>query len=413
MSDRRRDGQASVDLDDKGRDAITAKLNGFASQGLRAIAVATKSCATPGNSLAPGDEADLIFEGFCTFADPPKESADGALKRLAAAGVRVKVLSGDNPLVVARIAGLVGLNADAILAGPELATLSDEALAARVQSIDLYGRLTPDQKVRIVRALQARGETVGFLGDGVNDAPGIRIADVGLSVDGATGVARAAADMILLAPDLNVVADGVEEGRRTFSNILKYVRMGSSSNFGNMLSMAVASLFLPFLPLLATQILLNNLLYDLSEVGIPFDAVDPSDLNRPQRWNMHAIVRYTGIMGPLSSAFDGITFVVLQLGFHVAAPEFRTAWFLESIATQILVVFLIWTRGLPWRTPPDRWLLISALCALAVALVLPFTTIGLWFDFTVPGAAVLLAIGAITVSYLASAQALKRLATGD
>ena len=205
--------------------------------------------------------------------------------------MRVKVLSGDDPLVVARIAGLVGLNAEAVLGGPELATLSDDALAARVQSIELYGRLTPDQKVRVVRALQARGETVGFLGDGVNDAPGIRIADVGLSVDGATGVARAAADMILLAPDLNVVADGVEEGRRTFANILKYVRMGSSSNFGNMLSMAVASLFLPFLPLLATQILLNNLLYDLSEVGIPFDAVDASDLNRPQRWNMRRIVR--------------------------------------------------------------------------------------------------------------------------
>ena len=413
VSDRRRDGQASVDLDDEGRDTITAKLHSLAAQGLRAVAVATKTCATPGDALAPGDEADLIFEGFCTFADPPKESAGDALKRLAAVGVRVKVLSGDDPLVVARVAGLVGLNAEAVLGGSELATMSDDALAARVQSIDLYGRLTPDQKVRVVRALKARGETVGFLGDGVNDAPGIRIADVGLSVDGATGVARAAADMILLAPDLNVVADGVEEGRRTFANILKYVRMGSSSNFGNMLSMAVASLFLPFLPLLATQILLNNLLYDLSEVGIPFDAVDPSDLNRPQRWNMHRIVRYAGIMGPLSSAFDGITFIVLLVGFHVAAPEFRTAWFLESIATQILVVFLIRTRGLPWRTPPDRRLLISALCALAVALAIPFTIVGRWFDFVVPSTSVLLAIGAITLGYLASAQAMKRLAAGD
>jgi P-type Mg2+ transporter len=413
VSDRRRDGRASVNLDDDGRATITAKLKSLAADGLRAVAVATKTCGTPGEALAPGDEADLIFEGFCTFADPPKASAGDALKRLAAAGVRVKVLSGDDPLVVARIAGLVGLNADAVLGGPELASLSDEALAARVQSVDLYGRLTPDQKVRVVRALQTRGETVGFLGDGVNDAPGIRVADVGLSVDGATGVARAAADMILLAPDLNVVADGVEEGRRTFANILKYVRMGSSSNFGNMLSMAVASLFLPFLPLLATQILLNNLLYDLSEVGIPFDAVDPSDLSRPQRWNMHGIVRYAGIMGPLSSVFDGLTFIVLLLGFHVAAPEFRTAWFLESIATQILVVFLIRTRGLPWRTPPDQRLLISALCALAVALILPFTIVGRWFDFVVPSAPVLLAVGAITLGYLASAQALKRLAAGD
>ncbi|GAA4473922.1 magnesium-translocating P-type ATPase [Gluconacetobacter asukensis] len=412
VCDRRRAGTDAPALDDAARDAITARLNGLAAQGLRAIAVATKPCATPANALAPGDEVDLIFEGFCTFADPPKESAAAALKRLAAAGVRVNVLSGDDPLVVARIAGLVGLNADAVLAGPELEMLSDEALAARVQGVALYGRLTPDQKVRVVRALQARGETVGFLGDGVNDAPGIRTADVGLSVDGATGVARAAADMILLAPDLNVVADGVAEGRRTFANILKYVRMGSSSNFGNMLSMAMASLFLPFLPLLATQILLNNLLYDLSEIGIPFDTVDPSDLGRPQRWSMRGIVRYAGIMGPLSSVFDGITFVVLLYGFHVAAPEFRTAWFLESIATQILVVFLIRTRGLPWRTPPDPWLLVSALCALSVALVLPFTIAGRWLAFAVPGAAVLLAMGGITAGYLVAAQLVKRMAAG-
>ncbi|MES1200377.1 MAG: magnesium-translocating P-type ATPase [Pseudomonadota bacterium] len=410
VCDRLRDGEAIVPLDKAGHAAITAELRTLATQGLRAVAIATKSCLTSGEALAPTDEADLIFEGFCTFADPPKQSAGDALKRLSAAGVRVKVLSGDDPLVVARIAGLVGLNAEAIIAGPELASLSDAALRARVQTTDLYGRLTPDQKVRVVRALQARGETVGFLGDGVNDAPGIRVADVGLSVDGATGVARAAADMILLAPDLNVVADGVEEGRRTFANILKYIRMGASSNFGNMLSMAVASLFLPFLPLLATQILLNNLLYDLSEVGIPFDTVDPSDLAQPQRWNMAGIIRYAGVMGVLSSLFDGLTFVVLLVGLHVAAPEFRTAWFLESIATQILVVFLIRTRGLPWRTPPDRRLLASAVFALAVAVIVPFTPVGQWFAFATPHFAVLLAIAGITFAYLASAQALKGVA---
>jgi len=410
VCDRRRDGEAAVALDKVGRAAIIAELHALATQGLRAVAIATKSCHTPGEALAPGDETDLIFEGFCTFADPPKESAGDALKRLSASGVRVKVLSGDDPLVVARIAGLVGLNAEAILSGSELVGLSDAALRARVLTIDLYGRLTPDQKVRVVRALQANGETVGFLGDGVNDAPGIRVADVGLSVDGATGVARAAADMILLAPDLNVVADGVEEGRRTFANILKYIRMGSSSNFGNMLSMAVASLFLPFLPLLATQILLNNLLYDLSEVGIPFDTVDDADLNRPQRWNMSDIIRYAGVMGLLSSVFDGLTFVVLLLGFHVAAPEFRTAWFLESIATQILVVFLIRTRGLPWRTPPDRRLLASAILALAIAVIIPFTPAGQWFAFATPHIGVLLASGGISLAYLASAEALKRVA---
>ena len=407
----RRDGLAAKALTKPARAAIEAELKRLASAGLRAVAVATKACEAAGSALGPADESDLIFEGFCTFADPPKASAGDALKRLAAAGVRVKVLSGDDPLVVARIAGLVGLDPTAILSGSELATLSEDALRARVQTVDLYGRLTPDQKVRIVRALQARGETVGFLGDGVNDAPGIRVADVGLSVDGATGVARAAADMILLAPDLNVVADGVEEGRRTFANILKYVRMGSSSNFGNMLSMAVASLFLPFLPLLATQILFNNLLYDLSEVGIPFDAVDRDELDRPQRWSMRGIVRYAAVMGLLSSAFDGLTFVVLLAGFHVAAPEFRTAWFLESIATQILVVFLIRTRGAPWRTPPDPRLLASALCALVVALVVPFTVFGRWFEFAAPSLAVLASVGVITLGYLASAQLLKSVAT--
>jgi len=409
----RRDGKAAFELDDAAHEAIIAKLKGFAAEGLRAIAVATKPCSALGDKLGPGDEAGLIFEGFCTFADPPKQSAGVALKRLAAAGVRVKVLSGDDPLVVSRVAGLVGLHNDAVLSGPELVALNDDALAARVKTVDLFGRLTPDQKVRVVRALQARGEIVGFLGDGVNDAPGIRIADVGLSVDGATGVARAAADMILLAPDLNVIADGVDEGRRTFANILKYVRMGFSSNFGNMLSMAVASLFLPFLPLLATQILLNNLFYDLSEIGIPFDLVDRSDLNRPQRWNMKGIVRYGAIMGPLSSTFDCLTFAVLWLGFHVSAPEFRTAWFLESIATQILVVFLIRTRGLPWQTPPDKRLLTSALCALAVAVILPFTIVGRWFEFVIPRPEVLIALVGITAAYLVSAQCLKTFAADE
>ena len=211
-----------------------------------------------------------------------------------------------------------------MLSGSDIAELSDEALAVQVQTVDAYGRLAPDQKSRLIKALQSRGEVVGFLGDGINDAPALKVADIGLSVDGATGVAQAAADMILLAPDLEVVADGVEEGRRTFANILKYVRMGASSNFGNMLSMAVASLFLPFLPMLPTQILLNNLLYDFSEIGIPFDTVRPEATARPQVWNMRDLMRFAGVMGPLSSAFDMLTFAGLLLVFHAAPEEFRT-----------------------------------------------------------------------------------------
>jgi Mg2+-importing ATPase len=258
----------------------------LAQDGLRVVAVASRSGFEKTHEVEAADEKELVFEGICAFADPPKPTAAAAIARLASAGMRLKILSGDDPIVVKRLAGLVGLNAERILSGTDVAVLSDEALAVQVQSVDAYGRLAPDQKSRIVKALQAKGAIVGFLGDGINDAPALKIADIGLSVEGATGVAQAAADMILLASDLEVVADGVEEGRRTFANILKYVRMGASSNFGNMLSMAVASIALPFLPMLPTQILLNNLLYDLSELGIPFDGVRPEATARPQVWDM-------------------------------------------------------------------------------------------------------------------------------
>ncbi|MGZ6014026.1 MAG: cation transporting ATPase C-terminal domain-containing protein, partial [Caulobacteraceae bacterium] len=251
---------------------------------------------------------------------------------------------------------------------------------------------------------------VGFMGDGVNDAPGIKAADVGLSVDGATGVARAAADMILLDSDLAVVAAGVEEGRRTFANILKYVRMGASSNFGNMLSMAAASLFLPFLPMLATQILLNNLLYDISEIGIPFDSVAAADIGIPQRWRQRDIVRFAAVMGPLSSVFDLATFGVLYLHFHSVAEVFHTGWFLESIATQTLVIFLIRTRGRPWKDLPNPWLAASTLGALAVALAIPFTPLGVLFGFRAPPWNVTLTLAGLVALYLIAAELVKPLA---
>lgn len=213
--------------------------------------------------------------------------------------------------------------------------------------------------------------------------------------------------MIMLDSDLGVVADGVEEGRRTFANILKYVRMGASSNFGNMLSMAAASLFLPFLPMLPTQILLNNLLYDVSEIGIPFDSVRPAAVAKPQVWNMAALIRFAAVMGPLSSAFDLLTFGGLTMIFHVAAPEFRTAWFLESMATQILVIFVIRTNGRPWADLPRRPLAASSLGALLVAMALPFTPIGEWFGFIAPPLAVVVSLGTLTVTYLVSAEVLK------
>ena len=303
----------------------------------------------------PPDETELVFEGLCAFADPPKPTAAAAISRLAAAGIRLKILSGDDPVVVKRLAGLVGLNAEQVLSGSDIAALSDDALAVQVQKVDAFGRLAPDQKSRIVKALQAPGEVVGFLGDGINDAPALKAADIGLSVEGATGVAQAAADMILLASDLEVVADGVEEGRRTFANILKYVRMGASSNFGNMLSMAIASIVLPFLPMLPTQILLNNLLYDLSELGIPFDTVESAG-DRAAAIVGHAAP--DAVRRDHGAALVGVRFPDLRRCWCSCSrrrrSEFRTAWFLESMATQILVIFIIRTNGRPWRTCPSR-----------------------------------------------------------
>ena len=394
------------------RQTVTDRVGALAQDGMRSVAVASRPWSGPTREVEAADESALVFEGLCAFADPPKPTAKAAIARLAAAGIRLKILSGDDPIVVKRLAGLVGLNAGVVLSGADIAAMSDEALAVQVRTVDAFGRLAPDQKSRIVKALQAGREIVGFMGDGINDAPALKISDVGLSVDGATGVAQAAADMILLASDLEVVADGVEEGRRTFANILKYVRMGASSNFGNMLSMAVASIALPFLPMLPTQILLNNLIYDLSEIGIPFDGVRPEATARPQVWDMKGIIRFAAVMGPLSSVFDFMTFGALLFVFHASPDEFRTTWFLESMVTQILVIFIIRTNGRPWRNFPSPALAASSLLALLGAMALPLTPAGAWFGFHAPPAMTLAGIGVIVVLYLASAELLKPFAIG-
>lgn len=393
-------------LDEEGKAAIRETIRLLAADGMRTIAVASRPLAAK-TELQPHDETNLSFIGLCGFGDPPKPTAAAAVARLRANGIRLKILSGDDPVIVKRLAALVGVNAERVLSGSDIAKLSDDALAVQAREVDAFGRLAPDQKARIVAALQSKSTVVGFLGDGINDAPGLRAADIGLSVEGATGVAQAAADMILLDSDLEVVADSVEEGRRTFANILKYIRMGASSNFGNMLSMAIASIALPFLPMLPTQILLNNLLYDLSELGIPFDGVRPEAIARPQLWDMQGLMRFAGIMGLLSSVFDMLTFGVLLLFFHASPEEFRTAWFIESMVTQILVVFIIRTNERPWRDWSSRPLAVSSMIALAVAVVIPFSPIGGWFGFSIPPTAVLMAIAIIIVCYLVVAELLK------
>lgn len=383
----------------------------YARDGFRLLAVAIRSIPPSQQTIAVGDEANLTMIGFCVFADPPKQDAASAINALTSLGVTIKILSGDHGAVVSHVAQSVGLESNRVLTGAEISELTDVALAARVDDINLFARIDPDQKRRIIAALRRRNHVVGFMGDGVNDAPAIHAAHVGISVSGATEVARAAADMILLAPDLSVLAAGVREGRRTFANILKYVRMGTSSNFGNMLSMALASIFLPFLPLLPLQILLNNLLYDLSEVGIPFDEVDQEDVERPQSWDMQSILRFTIIMGATSSLFDAITFLALLKLFHSSASAFQTGWFIESIATQILVIFLIRSRRMPWRANrPHVMLITTSLGALSVGIGLAISPWGRFFHFETPSIGIMAIIIVITAIYLLAAEIAKRLA---
>lgn len=400
---------ALVAIDEAQRARLTQLHDERAAQGLRLLGIAWKP-APAQERIGEADEDGLIFAGYCIFVDPPKASAAEAVARLEAAGIRIKVISGDAGAVVEHLVASLALPVEGLLTGEEIGKLDDAALAARVDSVDLFARVTPDQKVRVVRALRARGHTVGFMGDGINDAPAIHAADVGLSVDGATDVAREAADMILLAPDLGVLADGVVEGRRTYANIMKYIRMGTSSNFGNMLTMALASLVLPFLPLTAVQVLLNNLIYDLSQIGIPFDSADASDLAGPRGWDMPGLVRFTAIMGPLSSIFDIATFVLLLEVFHVDIATFRSAWFIESMATQILVVFMIRTARPAWTSRAHIALVVTALGGLLAALALPFLPFASFLDFAPPSDMVLGAIALLVAAYLAISEVMKRFA---
>lgn len=398
-------------LDDATRAVLLARAEARGAEGLRLLGVATRAVPPGEDGDGPEAERDLVFAGFCAFLDPPKESAAAAVARLAGLGVRVKIVSGDAAPVVLHLMETLGLPCRGLLTGEEIEAMDAPALAHRVREVDLYARVSPDQKRRVILALKALGHTVGFIGDGINDAPAIHAADAGLSVQNATEVARAAADLILLAPDLGVLADGVEEGRSTYGNVMKYVRMGTSSNFGNMLSMAVASLAIPFLPLLPAQILLNNLLYDLSEMGIPFDAVDREDRASPHAWDMREVLRFTMVMGPLSSVFDLATFAILFWGFAASPEEFRTAWFVESMATQILVIFLIRAAGPAWRaTPPHPVLVATSLGALALALFLAFGPFAATFGFAPLPGPLLLAMAGLVVAYLVLAEALKRIA---
>lgn len=367
-------------LDAAGRDALRAQRLALESQGCRTLAVAVRQVAPDHDHARLEDETQMIFIGFATFSDPPRPDAASALADLAHSGVRLAIVTGDSEHVTQHLCAQLGLRVQGLLTGPELATLDDTALRARVGGVNLFCRVDPMQKARIISALRARGHVVGYLGDGINDAPPLHAADVGLSVDSAVDVARESADLVLLQPGLRVLHAGVLEGRRTVANLVKYVMMGASSNVGNMLSMAAAALALPFLPLLPSQILLNNLLYDFSELTIPLDRVDPESLRQPRRLEMRFIGRFMVVFGLLSSLFDALTFAALFWLLQADEALFRSGWFVESLLSQVLVIFVIRTRRRPWRSPPARALVAASLAVAVVALLLPSSPLGPWFD---------------------------------
>ncbi|HET9118210.1 MAG TPA: HAD-IC family P-type ATPase, partial [Pseudonocardiaceae bacterium] len=388
--------------------AAQATLQAQFASGGRVVAVASRPA--PGSTaIVPSDERDLTLTGFLVFLDRPKADAADALRRLAALGITVKVATGDNPMVAEKICADLGLRSGGTLTGTEIDAVNDDVLAGAAEAATIFARVSPEQKARLVRLLRRRGRAVGFLGDGVNDALALHAADVGLSVDTATDVAKDAADVLLLEKDLDVLAGGIAEGRRIFANTIKYVLMGTSSNFGNMFSAAAAAAVLPFLPMLPSQILLNNLLYDASQLTIPTDHVDPEQLRAPSHWDLHMIRRFMLFFGPVSSMFDFLTFGIMLGLFHAGPDLFRSGWFVESLATQTLVIFAIRTRRIPFlRSRPSGPLLGAALAVVAIGAALPLSSLAGVLGFQPLPIGFFLTLAALVVVYLVLVELAKR-----
>jgi Mg2+-importing ATPase len=396
-------------VDEAALEKLEALAKSLAHDGFRVLAVAWKRVEQTEHHAIVDDETELVFAGFAAFLDPAKKSAQEAIDKLTRAGVAVKIVTGDNELVTRHICEKLGLPVSGVLTGTEMHDLSDQALAARVDEVNLFCRVTPAQKNRVILALKQRGKVVGYLGDGINDAPPLHSADIGISVDSAVDVAKSAAEMILLEQDLNVLYDGVTEGRRTFGNIMKYIMMGTSSNFGNMFSMAGATLFLPFLPMLPVQILLNNLLYDVSEIPIPLDHVDEEYLTQPRHWNMSFIRNFMLAVGPISSIFDFLTFYIMLQVFHAHEELFHTGWFVESMATQVLVIFIIRTRRNPFKSRPNVWLALCSLAVVMAAVIFPFTPPGRTFGFVPPPVSFFPILAGLVLFYLLAVEGIKKM----
>ena len=416
---------ACTSMDHPHIEELAKEYERLSADGFRVLAIATKDMAERATktgvaeAYSKTDECDLTLEGYVAFLDPPKESAAAAIEMLQRHGVRVKVITGDNDLVARKVCREVGLATEAVLLGQEVEVMTDEQLAEAAERTTLFARVSPSHKQRIIGALQSNRHTVGFLGDGINDAPAIHVADVGISVDTAVDVAKESADLILLEKSLLVLGDGVLQGRKVFANIIKYVRMGASSNFGNMFSVLGASIFVPYLPMLPIQILTNNLLYDVGQTAVPSDSVDPEQVERPRSWDMKALTRFIVLIGPCSSVFDYTTYLIMLYVFHcwdVSTPAaaahserlFQTGWFVESLLTQTLIIHIIRTDRVPFlQSRPSTTLLLVSSLVMAIGISLPFSPLGRYLGF-VPPPLLYWPLVALTVAcYVALTQGMK------
>lgn len=404
-----RSGAESLPLNDVRMTEILDRFREWSEEGFRVLGVAVKPAAGRAGSYSRDDERDMEFVGFLLFFDPPKDDAAQAVRDLQARGVQLKLITGDNHLVARHVAAAVSLPQGGVMTGKELNALGDEALWHAAERTSIFAEVDPHQKERIILALKKTGHVVGYMGDGINDAPALHAADVGISVDTAVDVAKDAADLVLLERDLDILREGIDEGRRTFANTLKYILTTTSANFGNMFSMAAASMMLPFLPLLASQILLNNFLSDIPGTTIAGDNVDPEWVARPRRWDNHFISRYMVVFGLVSSLFDFLTFGTLLFLFHASVEEFRTGWFLMSLLTELVIAMVVRTRRVCFRSRPGKALSASTLVVLAVALALPYLPGRSMFSFVPLPAPLLLSLIGLTGLYVLVTELTKKI----
>lgn len=382
----------------------------LSAEGYRVLALAVKTNLPKKKKYTTADEEKLTFVGFVSFLDPAKKDVRGVLQTLHAYGVGVKVITGDNEFVTQKICRDIGMDIEGVLLGKEIAALTDDALAARAEKTTIFARFSPDEKNRVIIALRSRGHVVGYLGDGINDAPSLRTADIGISVDNAVDVAKETADIILTKKHLKPIVDGIIEGRKAFGNTMKYIMMALSSNFGNMFSVIGALFYLPFLPMLPVQILLNNFIYDASQVTISSDTVDAEWIQRPHKWNLNSVKKFMYIFGPVSSLFDFFTFYVLFSVFHLSESAFQTGWFMMSLATQVLVIHIIRTRKLPIiQSRASALLWASTLTAACVGWIIPLSPLGKIFKFTPLELPVVLTIVGLVCAYLCIVEITKRI----